>query len=308
MKRLATTLGLTIAMALPAWMGGVPGALAGVAAPQALVVEEVALPPLGVPHYWSSGTYLRVSSPNISLRVVNRVFRSSALADEKDYAALALREERSLGRTLPVELGRYAVTPEKGLVSASSVVVSALIPGEEAYPAGVVDEVWQSQTVETASGRAVVDLQQLFSNPKRALSVVAEHVYLDVVTGKSGTDLCVQEAEGHEATGGPPPGAFAPTAADYRYFALTPAGVAIGIPQGAVASDACGRVEVTIPYLILHPYFNSLGRSLVAGVRPPVTFGRPAGGRLAERRIASGLGFPGRRPLGASAGPSGTLR
>jgi hypothetical protein len=273
MKRLTITLGLTIVMAQPAWMGGVAGALAGVAAPQALVVEEVALPPLGVPHYWSSGEYLRVSFPNISTRVINKVLRRSALADEKDYAALALREERSLGRTLPVELGRYAVTPEKGLVSASSVVVSALIPVEEAYPAGVVGEVWQSQAVETASGRAVVDLQQLFSYPKQALLVVADRVYSDVVTGKSPTDLCVQEAEGHQVTRGPPPGAFAPTAADYRYFALTPTGVAIGIPQGAVASDACGRVEVTIPYLTLHPYFNSLGRRLVSGVRPPVTFG-----------------------------------
>jgi hypothetical protein len=266
-------LGLTIWMAFPAWMSGVPVALAGGAASQALEVEEVALPPLGVPHYESSGTYLRVSSPSISLRVVNKVLQSSALADEKDYAALALRYERQLGKALPVEFGRYLVMPQKGLVSASSVVVSALIPVEEAYPAGVVDELWQSQTVESASGRAVAGLQALFSNPKRALSVVADRVYREVVTGKSGTDLCVQQVEGHHVTRGPPPGAFAPTAADYRYFALTPSGVAIGIPQGAVASDACGRVEVTIPYLTLQPYFNSLGRLLVSGVRRPVTFG-----------------------------------
>jgi hypothetical protein len=265
-------LGLTIGI-VSLWTNGSQVGLGSVAPIRGIEVSESPLPPLGVPHYQSSGTYLRVFSSEISVRAVNEALQGSALANERVFAMSARDEERRLGKTVPLEPGRYTVTPDRHLISASSVVVSALIPVLEAYPAGVPDEVWQSQTVEVPSGRPVVNLETLFSDPQRALSVVADATYGDVVSGKSVTDLCVQQVQGHRVAGGPAPGGFAPTAANYKYFALIATGVAIGIPQGAVASDACGRVEVTIPYSVLDGYFNSLGRLLASGSRQPSSMG-----------------------------------
>ena len=58
---------------------------------------------------------------------------------------------------------------------------------------------------------------------------------------------------------------YRPTARNYRYFALTPNGLAVG----SWLEEACTRLQATVPYTRLRPYLTSLGRQLVAGVRRP---------------------------------------
>lgn len=234
-------------------------------------MSELGLPALGVARYRSSGAYLRVSASEISLTAVNRDLRRSALADEKAYAVSAEHDEREGGKS-GIGFGRYLVAPVRRLVSASSVVVSELVPVLEAYPAGVPAETWESLTVDVPSARGV-GLAQLFSSPSQGLSVLAARAYREVLAGDSQTDHCVQLVQGRRPVGGSPPGAFAPSVANYEHFALTASGLAVGIPQGAVASDVCGRVEATIAYSTLRPYLSALGRRLVAGVREPASLG-----------------------------------
>ena len=53
------------------------------------------------------------------------------------------------------------------------------------------------------------------------------------------------------------------TLRNYRYFALTPHGLALAFSQ----EPACNRIEGIVPYRVLQPYLSNLGRQLVAGVR-----------------------------------------
>ena len=153
MRSVATMLGLTIGI-VSLWTNGSQVGLGSVAPIRGIEVSESPLPPLGVPHYQSYPAPLCACFlPRSPVRAVNEALQGSALANERVFAMSARDEERRLGKTVPLEPGRYTVTPDRHLISASSVVVSALIPVLEAYPAGVPDEVWQSQTVEVPSGQ-----------------------------------------------------------------------------------------------------------------------------------------------------------
>jgi len=237
----------------------------------ALEGVEVALPPLNVRHFTSSGFYLQVSNPNVSLTKTNEALRASALGYERAYAAWAKSEEAGYDGSLPKEPGRYLVVLSPQLISANSVVVSELIPVVEDFPGAAANEVWQSITVQVGSGSPIMSFSQLFNNPHRALDIIATRTYYGVLHGHSPSDLCAQNNQ--RGVPGPtvPIGGFSPRAANYRYFALTRAGIAIGIPQGAVASDDCGRLEANIPFSILRPYLNALGRSLTSGVQSPIS-------------------------------------
>jgi hypothetical protein len=62
-----------------------------------------------------------------------------------------------------------------------------------------------------------------------------------------------------------------PVAENFKYFALVPAGLALGFPNGQIAGLACGRIEVTVPYGQITPYLSSLSRVLVSETRKPVS-------------------------------------
>src|SRR5437764_1335528 len=61
------------------------------------------------------------------------------------------------------------------------------------------------------------------------------------------------------------PDAYETTAENYRTFALTPRGLAVGAPE----VEACYRLVATVPYAVVRPYLSDLGMSLVDGVRSP---------------------------------------
>lgn len=231
-----------------------------------LAISEAKTPPLHVPNYHTSGSYPVVVGVGVGLPAVNAALRDAVLNDEVRYAAQAREAEKSgasasLQRANP---GVYQTSPELPLISASTVVVSALIPTLRLFPAGTEGAGWLAVTVRVATGRSI-PIGALFANSRaglRALAAAARTFLLAKSACVRGS-LAVDQAE--YAPG------FAASASNFRYFALTPSGVALGFPFGQVGG--C-RVEVMLPYSAIRPYLNSLGEELIAGVRQPEALGR----------------------------------
>jgi hypothetical protein len=98
-----------------------------------------------------------------------------------------------------------------------------------------------------------VAISDLFANPHRGLRALATAWKAKV--RRTGGRRCLRIY----------PSQYRPTAANYRTFALTPSGIAVGSWEIA----ACYRLVATVPYGPLRPYLSRLGATLVAGVRPP---------------------------------------
>jgi hypothetical protein len=217
----------------------------------ALSVVRAPTPRLEVPRYDTSGTYPQVRNGTLDLGAVNRSLRAAVLADQRAYAPHARREK---AQAPPSGLatryrGVYRTGVARRLVSASTVVVSALIPlTAELFPGESGGDGWLGVTVRVPSGERVA-ISGLFSRPAEALRVLRNHLRGPAIA------TCIRLH----------PSDFRPTLANYRQFALTPRGLAIGFRE----DDACYRLVATVRYEILRPYLSRLGAKLVAGVRPP---------------------------------------
>ncbi len=154
--------------------------------------------------------------------------------------------------SFPAWRGIYETATDRDLASASTVVVSALIPALEVYPDGNEGQTWIATTIDTRSGRSV-SLRDLLANPPLALRQLAS----DWKAQLRGSPLWTSVAED--------PASYTPTLDHYRHFALTPSGLAFGFPQ----EPAGPRIAAVIPYRLVRPYLSPLGRHLVAGVRRP---------------------------------------
>jgi hypothetical protein len=234
---------LVAAFALP-----IATALPGVTRTRAhsLALLSAATPCFPVHGYVTSGTYPEVRGRSWRVARANIALRRAVLADQRRYAASARRYAASNGP------GIYETEIDRNLISASTVVVSALIPALEVRPGGNDGETWISATVEVRSGRSV-SLRELLANPSLALPRLVR----DWKTRLRGSALWPSVA-------GAPAG-YTPTLAHYRHFALTPRGLAFGFPQQLAGP----RFAAVIPYRLVHPYLSPLGRGLVAGVRRP---------------------------------------
>ncbi len=235
-----------------------------------LSVFEAPTPPLQVPNYRTSGTYPQVSSSKVNLRAVNAALRNSVLRAQHQYARWVRRE---YGRTMP-ELfrpnyrysGEYGTSPRLSLISASTVVVSALIPVRQLLPGGTGGATWLSVTVRVPSG-APVGIRDLFAEPARGLNALAKEVKREVLS----TNSCVRQSVNNERAFGfaQDVRGFDPTPSNYRYFALIASGLAVGFRQDQVGGSSCSSVQAAVPYAVLHPYLSELGQKLIAGVRRP---------------------------------------
>lgn len=234
-----------------------------------LTVSYEATPPLKVANFRTQGTFPRVSSAKTELTNVNTAIRAAVRSAQDEYA----REVRSRWRGAP-ELfdpsygasGIYSTSPSVGLVSASTSVVSALIPTRAVVAGGTGGETWLSFTVRVPSG-ARVQLSQVFSDSDEGLKVLAAAVRRRVLFADECARASVDDPIGGELTAR----GLEATFRNYRHFALTANGLAIGFPAGQVAASACNRILVTVPYPIIRPHLNVLGRTLVSGVRRPRT-------------------------------------
>lgn len=228
----------------------------------ALAVVEIRTPTLQVPRYDTSGTYPQVTGGSLDLQSVNAALRAAVVSDQSRYARYARREKP---RTAPSERGVYRTTVDRRYLSASTVVVSALLPlTRELFPGQHEGDGWLAMTVGVPSGGRVA-ISDLFANPGRGLRVLAEAWKAEI--RHTGGRSCLRIY----------PGQYRATSANYRNFALTPGGLAVGSWEIA----ACYRLVATVPYRLLLPYLSKLGSRLVAGVRAPrcTAGGNVLGGR-----------------------------
>lgn len=232
-----------------------------------LTVVQVTTPALQVPNYRTSGTFPQVSSSELDLKTVNASIRTAVLEAQREYG----REARQRWRAMPQlfdpdyrESGFYATSPRRNLISASSTVVSTLIPLRAVVAGGTGGETWLSVTVRVPSG-SPVGIDDLFTEPARGLEVLAAAVRRRILFANTCVRASVADPVGGKFTGR----GLDPTLPNYRHFALTPKGLEIGFPAGQVAAAACNRLSVAVPYSVLRPYLSDLGRKLISGVRRP---------------------------------------
>jgi hypothetical protein len=147
---------------------------------------------------------------------------------------------------------------EARLVSASSVVVSAMLPALELYPCGNDGAGWVSMTVQVPSGRPV-SLRDLFAQPGEGLRALAAAWRERFRRQRVGRVLL------HDR-----PRDFRADAFRDAFFALTPSGLAIGFWQDGPTN----RLHAIVPYDAVRPYLSRLGMRLVAGIRRPTFGGR----------------------------------
>jgi hypothetical protein len=222
-----------------------------------LSVVEAPTPRFPVLRYDTSGTYARVKDGTSSLAAVNAGLREAVLADEREYAPYARREKPLVQYK---EHGVYKTAVRRRLVSASTVVVSALLPlTAEVFPGQPGGDRWLGLTVRVPSGEQV-SVTDLFSDPKAGIPALASAWKARIRTTSAAP--CVRSYSA----------AYTPTVRHYRAFALLPSGVAVGSAE----VGACYRLVAVVPYSVLRPYLSKLGATLIAGVRRARSVGPPA--------------------------------
>jgi len=211
-----------------------------------LTVINAATPCFPVQGYVTSGTYPNVLGASKEAARTNIALRRALVADQRSYARSARQHAAARWD------GAYETTIDGQLTSASTVVVSALIPTLKLYPGDTGGQTWISATIDVHSGKPV-SLSQILASPALALPAL-------IAAWNTHAQLTPLTSSGHDIAG------YAPSFTHYRHFALTPAGLAFGFTLSG------SRSATVIPYRIVRPYLSPLGRRLVAGVRRP----RPA--------------------------------
>lgn len=223
-------------------------ALAGIGASRVhrFTLISASTPCLPASNYMTSGNYPNVRGDSKQAARTNIALHRAVITDQRRYARLASRHATADGS------GIYETGINQSLTSASTVVVSALIPTIELYPGSNHGQTWISATVDVQSGRTV-SLRQLLANPTIALPVLAKD-WRDLLRHTTLWSYIGEDTAG-----------YTPSFSHYRYFALTPTGLAFGFAQEPGGS----RFAAIIPYHVVRPYLSDLGRRLVAGVRRP---------------------------------------
>jgi hypothetical protein len=216
----------------------------------ALTVYEAPTPRFQVPRYDTSGTYPQVRRDDVDLRAVNAALRRVVLEDQQRYAPSARALAKVAGEHA---VGVYQTSVDRRLLSASTVVVSALMPATELNPGGTEGDGWVAGTIRVPS-RAAVRLTDLFARPAQALPVLAREWKAQFRRTTPRRWVCVTQL----------PSLLLPSASNYRNFALIPRGLAVGIHGHA----SCAGLQATVPYARLRPYLSKLGERLITGVRP----------------------------------------
>lgn len=202
-----------------------------------------------------SGRYPQAFHKGLPLTAVNAALRAAALADERSLIAGGCPPGGRNGAPGPAI---YETDPKLPLMSASSVVVSALMHAGSIPPGANFSYDWAAVTIRVATARQI-SIADLFEHPDQGLKAVAAAARARLFS----RNVCAKQY--------PSPSGFEPKISNYRYFALTTKGLAIGFTAGVVAPRICGYFLVTLPYARLRPYLGKVGRELVAGVRPPLT-------------------------------------
>jgi hypothetical protein len=193
------------------------------------------------------------------LTAVNGALRRAAIGDERAF--LASFGGPGPSRGLDHDL-IYSAAPKRGVISASTSLVSALIPVIRLIGTGNDGSYWLSVTVRVPSGRAV-GLDDLFTH----LHVALRHLSIGARKVLLATNRCVRGSLAYPTLDYQ--AGFKPVAANYSHFALSPTGVVIGFEINQVAGSSCGRVKVTVPYSLVRADLSPIGERLIAGALHP---------------------------------------
>jgi hypothetical protein len=239
----------------------------------ALAVGRVQTPKFEVRGYTTSGTYPQVSGRGVDLTGVNTALLEAVLEDQAAYAVPAkqmLAEQPWLldnydGDGVYSTSGGTASRRKEERLSASTVVVSYLMPSKRRYPGGTEGAGWISATVDAQSGEAV-DLSDLFASPVKGEAELAQ-----IAKTLASRSRCIERGLTDPYAGESYDKAFLPSSGNYRHFALTTEGLQLGFEQGEVANAICGRVRILVPYAAVRSLLGPDGQQLVAGVRAPAS-------------------------------------
>jgi Protein of unknown function (DUF3298) len=219
-----------------------------------LALAQARTPPSGSRWVSVYGTYPRVFRAGLDLSAVNRWLRAAVVEDEREF----VEEVESDPPTNPVAPGFYRTWGKSPLISASTAVVSALIPRREHLPAGAGASGygWVSATVQVRTARRI-GIEDLFGGSASGLERLAREAQRRLEEH----NLCVRDYRNKSG--------FAPTTPNYENFGLTVHGIVIGFTSYQVAYGICGRVAVRVPFSALRGSWSRLGVELIRGVREP---------------------------------------
>lgn len=238
-----------------------------------LTVDRIRTPEFDVRGYLTSGTYPQVSGSGAELVDVNAALRQAVLDDQEAYAVPATQQLTEMpwllddydGDGVYSTSGGEASAKKNERISASSVVVSYLMPSKRRSPGGTEGAGWISATVDVQTGKNV-ELSDLFASPARGGAELAEMAKTlasrNACVERGLTDPYAGESYGKE---------FLPSSGNYRHFALTPEGLQLGFEQSEVANPICGRIRILVPYAAVRSLLGPEGQHLVAGVRAPAS-------------------------------------
>ena len=219
-------------------------------------------PTLHVQNFKTSGSFPQVSDHDVDLAPVNQELLRAVLTEEDLWRRTAITAYRSnpLLRSV-TQTGVFQTSVDRHLIAASTRVVSVLMPEVAMLPNGTGGEAWLSITIDVGSGK-VVRLQDVLAGAD-GLRRLASSVFRQI----EATNRCfAKEIPLYHGVRG----AFAPRWANYRDFALTPSGIAIGFATASIAPPPCGRISATVPYQAIGVgNLSHLGKTLIAGVRAP---------------------------------------
>jgi len=218
----------------------------------------------------ASGRYIQVPRPGRPFTIMNAALRAAVLDDERRFVASDPLSAKDLADRLPRPSGwgfTYRLVPNPRLISASTEVVSALIPALTLFPGGNDGETWFSVNlrVRTATPIRITDL---FADPSRGLKALAAAVRKRLVA----TDPAVRNALSDPELGASFAHGLLPRRENYQHFALTDHGLTIGFDNSRITWPAAGRRETTVPYSAIRPYLSRLGQELIQGVRRPLSY------------------------------------
>lgn len=221
----------------------------------ALALAEVPAPAAattGLVHL--KGQYPRLSGGGVSLTVVNAALRSAIVDSEQQWA-----KGYPLPCTQYCNEAHLTITPRVLAFNAHLVSVLTLFSGN--YPGGVNSEWYVSTTIQVPSGHVVI-LDELFADRAAALAAISA-----ATTAQLGRNSCV--AQSWTGVGADIwKAGVAPTADNYKNYAISPQGLTVGIQQGQAAAEACGPFTATIGWAALQSYLSPLGGHLERAAPP----------------------------------------
>lgn len=211
------------------------------------------------PGYTTSGSYLQVSGAD-GLDAVNAALRRLIADDQQRLRDAYTQIYGSSPPQAGVGPGVYASDPAHGRISASTAVVSVLIPTTGIFPGGNDGDSWVSATLQVPSAKPVT-LSSLFTDPARGLQALSDAAGTHFQTG----DSCIADQLTDPTS--PYWQDLAPTADNYKHFAITPSGITIGFEQGQIGIEACDRQSFTVGWPQVQNLLSPAGKTIVAGLR-----------------------------------------